>query len=78
MCVYYCIFLEVINTINNLFVGIVTLVDLLKFFIIHFSELIPYFGSSALSYALYPVMKDAYTNFDIELTFKPETTDGNY
>ena len=39
-------------------------------------ELIPYFGRSPVSYASYPLLRDAYISFDIEISIKPESPDG--
>ena len=38
--------------------------------------MVPYFSQSPLSYMNFPKIKDAYTNFDIEISFKPENSDG--
>lgn len=40
------------------------------------TALVPYFGHVGPSYASYPVMREAYSSFDVEITFKPETPDG--
>jgi len=40
-------------------------------------ELIPYFGKLPQSYAIYPLIQDAYISFDIEISIKPESPDGN-
>jgi dystroglycan 1 len=39
-------------------------------------ELIPYFEQNPESYLSYPTIDEAYRQFDIELSFKPQTTDG--
>jgi len=45
-------------------------------YILSVSELIPYFGKSPVSYASYPLLRDAYISFDIEISIKPESPDG--
>jgi dystroglycan 1 len=40
------------------------------------AEYVPYFGQSIQSYVAYPLIKDAYNSFDIEVTFKPESPNG--
>jgi hypothetical protein len=40
------------------------------------AEMVPYFGETFPSFSTYPVIKDAYNNFDIEITFKPVSGDG--
>jgi len=39
-------------------------------------ELIPYFGKLPVSYASYPLIRDSYITFDIEISIKPEATNG--
>jgi len=46
------------------------------YYIFSVLELIPYFGKSPVSYASYPLLRDAYISFDIEISIKPESTDG--
>lgn len=38
--------------------------------------LVPYFQQNPVSYIEYPKIEDAYLQFDIEISFKPEMTDG--
>jgi len=40
------------------------------------AELVPHFEQSDAAYIGYPGITDAYERFDLELSFKPETTDG--
>lgn len=42
------------------------------------AELVPYFAQRPLSYLVYPGIRDAYTNIDFEISFKPERGDGWY
>lgn len=37
---------------------------------------VPYFAQAPLSYMQLPTLPDAYTQFDIEISFKPEAPDG--
>jgi len=39
---------------------------------------VPYFAQAPLSYMQMPTLPDAYMQFDIEISFKPESPDGNY
>ncbi|XP_070560391.1 basement membrane-specific heparan sulfate proteoglycan core protein-like isoform X2 [Ptychodera flava] len=39
-------------------------------------EMIPYFVQNPVSYISYPALRDAYLQFELEISFKPETTDG--
>ena len=39
-------------------------------------ELVPYFTQNPVSYMSYPPLNDAYLDFDVEMSFAPETTDG--
>ena len=43
-----------------------------------FSELVPYFDQNPVSYVSYPTISDAYLEFSIEMSFKPQATDGKY
>ena len=40
------------------------------------TELVPHFEQSDAAYIAYPGIKDAYEKFDLEISFKPEATDG--
>ena len=40
------------------------------------AELVPHFEQSDASYMAYPGIKDAYEQFYLEISFKPEATDG--
>jgi len=40
------------------------------------AELVPHFEQSDAAYMAYPGIKDAYEQFDLEISFKPEATDG--
>jgi len=40
------------------------------------TELVPHFDQSDAAYIGYPGIRDAYEKFDLELSFKPEATDG--
>jgi len=40
------------------------------------TELVPHFEQSDAAYATYPPISDAYEQFDLEISFKPEATDG--
>jgi dystroglycan 1 len=44
--------------------------------VITIGELVPGFQQNPQSYIRYPTLQDAYLQFDIEIAFKPETTDG--
>lgn len=37
---------------------------------------VPYFAQAPVSYMVLPTLPDAYLNFDIEVSFKPESLDG--
>ena len=39
-------------------------------------DLVPYFGKTNESYIEYPALDNAFMNFDIVLSFRPESTDG--
>ncbi|CAH1774180.1 unnamed protein product, partial [Owenia fusiformis] len=39
-------------------------------------ELVPYFQQNPASYISYPTLSNAYTEFDIDMSFKPLTSDG--
>jgi len=40
------------------------------------TELVPHFEQSDAAYVTYPRISDAYEQFDLEISFKPEATDG--
>ena len=40
------------------------------------AELVPHFEQSDEAFIGYPAITDAYEKFDLELSFKPEATDG--
>jgi len=40
------------------------------------TELVPHFEQRDAPYIAYPGINDAYEKFDLEVSFKPETTDG--
>ena len=40
------------------------------------AEMVPYFLQNDVSYVRFPTLRDAYMTFDVEITFRPETTDG--
>lgn len=40
------------------------------------SEMVMYFTQTPLSYVMLPQINDAYLSFDMEVSFRPETTDG--
>lgn len=42
----------------------------------HQGEFVPYFTQNPTSYISYPTLRDAYLDFDLELSFNPETSDG--
>ena len=42
------------------------------------TELVPYFDQNPVSYVSYPTINDAYLTFDIEMSFKPSATEGQY
>ena len=44
--------------------------------ILQSGELVPFFNQNPVSYMSYPTIRDAYKTFDIEISFKPQTTDG--
>ena len=44
--------------------------------VVYNAELVPHFEQSDAAYIGYPGITDAYEKFDLELSFKPETTDG--
>ncbi|XP_078697742.1 basement membrane-specific heparan sulfate proteoglycan core protein-like isoform X15 [Branchiostoma floridae x Branchiostoma belcheri] len=44
--------------------------------ILNVGELIPYFTQTPLSYMTFPTLREAYLQFDIEVSFKPESTEG--
>lgn len=37
---------------------------------------VPYFAQAPLSYIVLPTLPDAYLKFEIEISFKPESADG--
>lgn len=39
---------------------------------------VPHFAQAPSSYMVFPTLPDAYLNFDIEVSFKPENEDGEY
>ena len=39
---------------------------------------VPYFTQAPISYMQMPTLPDAYQQFDIEISFKPESPDGNW
>ena len=43
---------------------------------VYITELVPHFEQSDAAYVTYPPISDAYEKFDLELSFKPEATDG--
>jgi len=43
---------------------------------VYISELVPHFEQSDAAYVTYPHITDAYEKFDLEVSFKPEATDG--
>ena len=49
----------------------------LEFFYFLFSELVPYFQQDPASYITYRTLPDAYLEFDVDMSFRPEATDGN-
>jgi hypothetical protein len=42
------------------------------------NDLVPYFSQNPNSYISYPAMNDVYLDFDILLSLKPESTEGDY
>ena len=40
------------------------------------AEMVPYFLQNDVSYVRFPTLRDAYMTFDVEIAFRPETTDG--
>lgn len=40
------------------------------------AEFIPFFEQNPESYLSFPAIEEAYRQFDIEISFKPQTTDG--
>jgi len=44
--------------------------------VVSVTELVPHFEQSDAAYIGYPGIKDAYEAFDLEISFKPEATDG--
>ena len=38
--------------------------------------MVPYFLQNDVSYVRFPTLRDAYMTFDVEIAFRPETTDG--
>jgi len=40
------------------------------------TELVPYFDQNPVSYVSYPTINDAYLKFSIEMSFKPQATEG--
>lgn len=40
-------------------------------------DLVPYFDQEPVSYISYPPIEDHHINFEILLSLRPETTDGN-
>jgi len=40
------------------------------------TELVPHFEQSDAAYIGYPGITDAYEKFDLEISFKPQATDG--
>jgi hypothetical protein len=40
--------------------------------------LVPYFSQAPLSYMTLETLPDAYMNFDIEISFKPEAANGEF
>ena len=45
--------------------------------VVSVTELVPHFEQSDAAYIGYPGIKDAYEAFDLEISFKPEATDGH-
>ena len=43
---------------------------------VYVTELVPHFEQSDAAYVGFPGIHDAYEKFDLEMSFKPETTDG--
>ena len=52
------------------------LFTLLAFIIL--AVLVPYFTQNPQSYLTYPMLREAYLDFDIDISFRPEVTDGLY
>lgn len=44
--------------------------------VLNTGTLVPYFQQNPVSYIEYPTIGDAYLEFDIEISFRPEVTDG--
>ena len=42
------------------------------------SALVPSFQQNPVSYMEFPMLNDAYLTFDMQLSIKPEATDGEY
>jgi dystroglycan 1 len=42
----------------------------------HTGEFVPYFTQNPTSYISYPTLRDAYLDFDLEMSFNPEASDG--
>ena len=42
------------------------------------SDLVPGFQQNPQSYIRYPTLRDAYLQFDIEIAFRPDATDGKF
>jgi len=54
------------------------LTDVFKFIVyaVYITELVPHFEQSDAAYIGYPGITDAYEKFDLEISFKPQATDG--